>query len=657
MAHAKLNDIEGLIPAISPLDATKPYVIRGQNFAMGIKGPVAIFGSNLSAFDVISNPEHAESFTIENTTVIFTNYGVFSLDQAAKTFYPIVVFPSPYTSLGPWSKAKVGGKYYFCKDGVGAIIKYDPATSPHPTWSSITPTGMPAGAKHLCESYGRLIVVGANSYAWSALDNGSDFTPSLSTGAGTQSTALVGGTTLGVYETTNGFACFTTEGIQHAVFNNTPTIWRHDVLSKRHKAVNAFAIATRADKEVVFLDQNGFYRIGSANDGQPQDFALGLGEYFKETLIPRTDTMNEPDAFRLHYDEETDYLMVSVREASQVATYDYAFCIYNRLNERVGVMNQRHNSLGQFGFRTFLNGKLNFGFICDGGKLHGFGETRGIERPPSNTLAELVLKHVEFPVQNWGGVYQFPARMRMATEDTTFIDNLASGYYQRTASESTGDEPAGTPTQTATFEDIDPSVDYENDTGANLDWETASTPDEDWSGDFFNYALMSDAQVGAEIHVIDPVQQQLSYASNNAFVEIGPIRLEDQVNADATSQLTKITIGMPDSDVVTNIDYETGTAANQDWETAATAIVDWQALSTHIAAYTYTPSVIPTNDLVNANDTATVVALDVDSNNMRVYSVNESSALYHVIKISAEAEGQYFQLHSLEATGILTGTL
>lgn len=256
------TQIQGLLPALDPRQVNEAHVIRGRNFSFNPEGPKSDFGGRLLA--TVSHtiePEHTESFDVESDIRYFSPAGVHSYLPVTKT-YSLLLDLSTHWVAGPfykWTTAFVGNKYYFSHPNLPQkLVQYDVVGD---TWSVITnATFWPTGLKAVTQGAGRLIVLGDTQYKWSAQDDGSDFDPASGTGAGFQGVSLIGGTSIIIAEFGDGFLTYTSTGIILVSLLGTPqATFRHQILTKKVKLIDSFAIINIDGDEHIVLTNRGFF--------------------------------------------------------------------------------------------------------------------------------------------------------------------------------------------------------------------------------------------------------------------------------------------------------------------------------------------------------------------------------------------------------------
>ena len=235
----KLTDIEGLYPNIDARRIEQPHILKGRNFIWSFDGPYSGLGYGLLSADSdedvkLGAAEYIQYIDLEGLLLVLCSTGVYEYDPVARTYTQLhALTATQFTKMYKWTYARVGLFYYISHPGLnvpdadtGTILKIDISDK---TITEITDS-VPVGAMALTSSRGRLIVLGDNQYSWSGLDDGSNLTPSLVTGAGAQGLSIIGGTPYTLERTANGFFVFTSEGILIARYYQGPGVFIHRVL-------------------------------------------------------------------------------------------------------------------------------------------------------------------------------------------------------------------------------------------------------------------------------------------------------------------------------------------------------------------------------------------------------------------------------------------
>lgn len=650
------GDFQGLLPAIVGRNINQHYTVAGKNFLFDAKGPKSGFGNTISSYDIINDYKHTENFEVDGQRMVFTDSVVLGHDRTTKQYYPLYDMGASYTATAPWTMAFVGNVYYFLKDGMTSYITYTPATG---IWDTpAAPSGFPSGPKALARVIGRLVCLGDTLVSWSALDDGTDFVPSLTTGAGAQATSMISGTTYMVKEISAGMLVFTSQGSMLGEFTGGPAVFAWRPLSTTHKILNPFCVITLSDdKEVVFLDNNGFF--STENPDKPAPWQPIMSEYLKETLFPSLATVDDIDAVKLFYNEERELLFVSIKESGTAADlYDYAWC-WAKTPDKWSLFNQSHYSFGCYSWSYDGSGHFDLGFLTNSGEAHSLNEASVIEIPPIQAIQQgLWFADFEYPVRRSGSNYIMPNRARMYGWDFSPLDNLNTGYWNIGVKEQLAEEPdITTVTQQATWEDIT-FEDWEVDTG-DLDYQVDVT-DEDWQGDYDNYVMRSDMAMSSAGIIHGYTETDFTQNHLDSYVTLGLFRFEEknaaiQTNTlpEQTNQIQSIGLGMPEGTPYVTEDWELLTG-NEDWE-STTGDEDWGE-GEALTSYTINMTLIASNDGLEETATETP-AIAHDGAGVKYYDAANVRGVYHMIKLEATTVGEYYHVETLKLGGIVTGVL
>jgi len=479
MPRLFINQISGLLPAFDRKRIQKPFVVDGKNFIMSSDGPLSGFAKDEIISNAINDPTFVQSFRVGDTTFVFTQTAVLQFDTATNTFIPLLDYPALTTAF-PWSHAIVGGFHYFVRSGVN-LLRYNPTTG---IWSSLSGGSFPTNPVSCAESAGRLIILNDTSISWSAIDDGSDFVFSTSTGAGSQLLAILGqGAPQQVSQTFDGFLTFTESGIlkSEAVIGANP--FRHFVLSRSHIAINPYAIVDVGRREHVLLTRTGLYKTSGKVPVLWQEL---MSEFFHSQVLSSLDPTNQ-SVIRLAYNIDRQWFVISIAEFENSNIYNKAFVLYEPSNEW-GTFNQNHSAFFDVHFATGPVLGFNFGFIAPDGKMYRFtDESFDLHFPALTWNFYNHLGKPQYPAVFQDSVTTFPSVMYLRHVDESIYPEI--GIFDDVAVLESGVNPQslqvlteatntdGTAFFTDTLQDADTTL-LENHlvNGANL-WENISTND------------------------------------------------------------------------------------------------------------------------------------------------------------------------------------
>ena len=442
----QVKQIKGLVPALDDKEVGQPFVISGRNFAVDYEGPYAAFAHVFGSYDPIQNPIAIETIQIGNAVFYCTQNAIYTYDSIGMWFVPVYQF-TPVTDAWPWSVAYVGSKYYLCREGVG-VLQYDPVAISFQNINTMTFTyqGTPGQAVSaflpvnpcaICQSYGRLVILGSDKVVWSAQDNGIYIGVDLTTGSAYQGLSIIGGSPLNVKETIDGFVTFTTNGILKSEINNGVTVYNHFVLSRTAKMLNPFCCVTMpnaigtttspflssSDMIITFLTKQGFY----TTDGHvPRPWEPLFSEFLTKKILPNYKDLTVTSLFRLLYVEDRRWLFLSVADPDFQQKYQKAYVLYTPRDEW-GSFNELHCAIGLFNVGLSPQQNYNLGYIDWNGYIHTFQDLAYKEMTFDSfhnylyrVKTEAQCRYIE------NGVLLASTQMRMAITDESKFGNKIS---------------------------------------------------------------------------------------------------------------------------------------------------------------------------------------------------------------------------------------
>ena len=326
---ALATNFKGLLPAFDPRQVERPYVVEGRNFLPQTSGPRSYWGSKLLDTDLVStlaNAPHLGSFKFEDTVFYFDPTGVFK--YVDPTGYVSQFTITGWNSSGDpaaWSYAFVGNKHYIYNPNLGQqIIQFDPLG---PTWSFYTNvTHFISNIQAITQSLGRLVILGQDSYQWSAQDDATDLDPAGATGAGSQGLSLIGGDGIFIDEYKEGVLVYTTAGVIQAIdIGDATLVFRHDIFSHEVKLVNSFSHVSIDDEEQVVVTARGLYKT-SGESFVP--YRVPFNQYLVEYFFKIFGTLT-----KLHYCPIEKSIFFSAKTFKSADTYDKCFVLTETLEE------------------------------------------------------------------------------------------------------------------------------------------------------------------------------------------------------------------------------------------------------------------------------------------------------------------------------------
>ncbi len=321
-----VNELLGLTPLIDPKRINAALIVDGANFFMPPDGPTSGFARNELLHRGIVNPKGLQSFQItqEGVSFLFTSEAILQYDQVARRVFPRLTFP-PTTELWPWTFAVVGGDLYFTRKGSG-LIRYATATA---KWEVLSGPAIPINIVALCASGGRLCLLARGIFAWSAIDNGTDFVASTITGAGAQSLSLVNAAgadqALMCLPYEFGVLSYTTEGIMRSELIETGiNPFRHRAISNEHVPINPYCVISLQQDQQVLLTRSGFYTTTGL---KPEPWQPVWSEFLHLTVLPPLD-LRIPGLIRLDTNFDRSWFFVSITDGVDIGVYNRTYMLY-----------------------------------------------------------------------------------------------------------------------------------------------------------------------------------------------------------------------------------------------------------------------------------------------------------------------------------------
>ena len=138
------------------------------------------------------------------------------------------------------------------------------------------------------------------------------------------------------------------------------------------------------------------------------------------------------------------------------------------------------------------------------------------------------------------------------------------------------------------------------------------------------------------------------------MIEVGLFRFVEQVEADETSAITTLQIGIVGVNVENTFEDWNEMAGDEDWGSGSEVFEDWSDNVT--AVDNFNLEYMPTDDGLNPQFQG-VEDLEVVENlgSVLVYSPDPISSIFHRLKLAAVSAGQRFYLKVIEMGGLVTG--
>jgi len=620
------NQFRGLIPALDRRQLVDKFILDGQNFLLDAEGPFSAFGSQLVTYEKIRSPEFAQTFRVGAKLFLLTIDAIFEFDENSHLYFPRFIFSTPADAIFPWSTALVGGKFYFVKKGVN-VIEYAPLTE---IFTELT-ADVVGVAYAVTQSGGRLIIFTDVQTQWSAIDDGDDLAIDPDKKVGGQLNAIIGGgTPLGVYQTFDGFIAYTTTGLLKFTIITAALPFRVDTLiGSELVPISPYAIIATENDEHIYLAKTGFF-ITSGK--KPEPFQQLMGEYLRRKVLPLFD-LTLPAIFRLSYNADRQWFILSIAEGEQNYKYSKAYVLYlPKGDDGWGVFNEEHTGFGEL---TLTQGPFmgfNFGFFDFNGGLHHFVNFPHIEQHPDGldgaklpSNFHLFHESLDIPSRIVNGVTIFATHGQLATIDEGQF-TLGSDLYE----------------YTGVAEHISPQTVVEVHQASII-----GTPN----------LMITDTWGQFAIIEMNWKQYTPIFGSINSFIDIGLFRFAvDETEAAEMSLITEIIIGMLDDPAEEEFeDWLTFTPeTNEDWLNDDLPDEDW---GIDIFTFTnYKATIIGSLDgyrqFANQSqileERTDVVDEESDTTGRSKYFTCYNNGVYHIIRIEALAVEQSFHLKVID---------
>lgn len=362
------------MPALDARQVEEVNVLNGRNFLIDAEGPYSAFGTDLITYQKIAEPEGNATFRVDGEIFHFTAGAVLAYDSVAGYYYPLITFTDD-GSIAPWFHTIVGGIHYFAKKGVG-LLRYAPNSN---SWSLESGGDYPAGIVSVAESEDRLIILGTEYVAWSAVSDGTNVTTDIDTGAGRQALTLIsGGNPYAVLSVTDGFITITDRGSMKSQLVNTQTIFRHESMDiESHVPINPFAICSIGGDSLIWLTKVGFV---TTTGKHPVVWQPLMSEYFTRKLMPTLD-LTKPSVITMHYNHDRQLVFVSIGTNANPRLYTYAFALYLPRDEW-GIFSHTHTAFGEINIAEGSDAGFNFGYLSEDGSVNAFNDVNRVQAVP-----------------------------------------------------------------------------------------------------------------------------------------------------------------------------------------------------------------------------------------------------------------------------------
>lgn len=431
MGQIKFNtaSMQGLTPAVDPVEGNSIFAIEGENYVFDSKGPKSAFGNRALTPQPMANPAFTQGVRLKLPTgdrcFQMDSDGIWEWDESAGSYKTIYLTGSILDEPGAWSSAYLAGLFYFCHRAVGILV-FDPETDicvPH----AHIGIGAPADAISVAENNGRLGVLDEQFMYWSAPSDGLDFTPKLG-GAGFQLLSdRVSGFPLAITSYPGGFLSWTTGGVLRSEFTGDSAVFRHRSLNTKIRPVNSFCTCKVEGDVTVILDERGLFKSGG---DIPTPYAPLFNEFLQDYI--RENRMKVNDNLQLEYDELRGFLYVFASTTYGGTMYQRTFVYYAAL-DKWGEFNELHNGIFPILIGPGSREGDYFGFVDRNGIVRYWLPTESRECYPvgygnqlNNLYESVVQKPVQYDIELTGRI--MPSAGRVRGFDATGIARR-SAYY------------------------------------------------------------------------------------------------------------------------------------------------------------------------------------------------------------------------------------
>lgn len=616
-------------PAIDSRRLDKPSIISGRNFKDEVDGPVSAWSNNIVNFNLWTEGERRKvsELRIVNDILYGMETGVWKINKVSGQME--LLLPANITEpFWPWTIAYVGGVYYIAQYDIG-LWQFDPILNTLAYIVTLSGTK----CRYVAESAGRLIYFSDEDIWVSAQDDGTDFTPSLTTAAGAQPLSLIGGTAFRIEVLTDGFLVYTSEGILKATFVQAAYIFKYDPLKTHVKIFSPNGAVYIPKIGAVSLDASGFAltkEFDYQDRGVSQPWEPIMSAYLKASIIDGLDKTLY-GTIQMYWSDAEQKLFVSfssnTREGIMLTTFAWSF-----VTKRWMPMNHQHT--GIFETYTATNNIYSCGFMATDGYMRAFTNSdRTQDLPPSPTSIVDYLFRTESQQQILAEINMSGTIYQLGTTDINGSDHNPNDYkdFIPTAglfyinSESFSDTPV--------YDVSDPDMVLG---GVIL------------GGTFMDFYISGGIELYARGYVLPSI-------GLDSELIIGPYRFNDQTQPDETSAIGTVIMGLtPAANFTITEDWNILTGM-EDWN-ALTGVEDWG--SGNAVPNRFTLTLNSTNDGVNAGiQGPEELPVFNDLGSSLTYAPMGYSGIYHILTMDALEAGESFALKVVDLSGLLTGRL
>jgi hypothetical protein len=615
-------------PDIDSRRLDKPGIITGTNFTDDLDGPQSAFSSNLVNYNYwdASTRRKINELRLTEEIVYGTCTGIWRINETSGVA-ELLLGVTVTEIYWPWTVAYVGGKYYFAQYDVG-LWQYDPETQ------VLTYVVNLAGdnIRYVAESAGRLICLTPTDVLVSALDDGTDLTPSITTGAHAQTLSLVGGQAYAIVPVPDGYLVYQSNGVMKATFTQAAFVFTYDNLTAAVKLFSPNASVYVPLLGSISLDNSGFHIVKEARSTTvPEPWEIEKGDYIKQNILAYLNK-NLVGTVCLYYSQAEQKLFVSfsdnTREGVMIACFVYSF-----VSQRWGSFDIQQTGL--FETLELVNNAYSCSYIALDGFMRAFSHADYSQNIPDapDGIADFLYR----PTQEEQPIKLF------SDDGVNFVhigytDILFEQY-----------NPTGFNNYTVTNLFYQSYLPYSD---TDLDDET-DPPFEDGSpivgGSYADFYTSGGVNIVA-------LPYTLPIIGLNSTLEVGPFRFTEQLQADETSCVNQLILGLSrTANFSTSEDWNTIVGDNEDWN-ALNGAEDWGSGVTvpNVFELVLNDTDDGTNPGIQGLETLPVFN---DLGSSLTYSPIGYSSIYHTITLNAINPREAFALKFVDLTGQLTGSL
>ena len=599
MAKLTIPSIEGAFPAIDRKKIARPHVMDGRNYSVDLDGPKSAFGWQ-KPHERFLPSQLMQNFSVGTTIFYFgrpSDELFLQISQVSwpdKQILPVGRFVSadlnrPKLNL-PWTHALVG-TYHFFANRTWGVLRYDFIND---NWEDVTTTIGITNVFFITESGGRLCTLSESFVTWSAIDDGMDNVPSLTTGAGAQAISIVGTVEqdsdyLGIQKISRGFLSFTSKGVLRSELIDSINPFRHVPGETKYTPLTPWCITKITNTNVIMLTRFGLF---TSTDGvQFEEFQPLQNEHFKLVEIPPLLSLTN-GFISLYYSRSRDELYVSFAQNQSVSQYTKAWVLYIK-RDSWGLMNHTHKCFVFLDIEG-IGTKFQQAFIDSTGTpayLNDSSISQSLEQP--NTLAHYVQKTLQYVPHQVEGVQIMSTNVRMGGFSIVPYPKIARFY----------------------------------------------TPDLDGEGEIVNDLIQSSLNSFIEVGLFrftdEEANDQLSFVTNVA------ISCLDFVSS--TGSIFDDWLNDYPSDVF------------EDWFTETEIFEDWG--EGVVAGSTYLQQIRGSLDGYETFEDQLVTIDEVQTVGKTKFCTCANAGLFESIILTAYAIGESYHLKTLELNGMIAGRL